>query len=322
MIRALTLGGRLPASLFVAAALFAVCALVVPRFATAGNLDNLTRVAAILAIAACGQALVLVVGAIEFSFGSSVALASVAAVLVLPEAGPVAAFLAAFATVLAVSGLNGVLVGYVALPPVVVTLGTLMIAHGIAATLAGGLPIDATPSAVFSFPATGRIAGISVAVWVAGLSLLVLALLLSRTVLGRRLILVGANEEAARLSGIPIARAKLLAYVLAGAFCGLAAIVLTSRVGSGQPNLMPNLPFLTIAACAVGGIPLSGGRGTASEVLAGVAIVAMLNNATILLNYPSAVQLLLTAAVIVGAVAVQAEALRGVLARSLRRARP
>lgn len=305
---------RLPASLVVAAALFTLFALVVPRFGTPGNLENLARVAAILAIASCGQALVLVIGAIEFSFGSAVALASVVAVLVLPEAGPVAAFAAAFLTVVAISSLNGALVGYAALPPVVVTLGTLMVAHGAAATLAGGLPIDAAPSDVFRWPATGRIAGISVPVWLAAASLLVLAFLLSRSVLGRRLFLAGANPEAARLSGVRLARTRLAAYVLAGAFCGLAAIILTSRVGSGQPNLMPNLPFLTIAACAVGGIPLSGGRGTALEVLAGVAVVAMLNNATILLNYPPAVQLLLTAGVIVGAVLVQSDAVRRVFA--------
>ena len=306
---------RVPASVWVAIAVFGLCAILVPRFVTLGNLSNLSRVAAILAIASCGQALVLVLGAIEFSFGAAVGLASVAAVLVLPEGGPFAAFAAAFLTVLAISSTNGALVGYALLPPVVVTLGTLMIAHGIAATLAGGLPIDASPSAVLRFPATGRIAGVSAPVWIAALSLCALATVLSRSVLGRQIFLVGANAEAARMSGIRVARTRFLAYVLAGAFCGLAAIILTSRVGSGQPNLMPNLPFLTIAACAVGGMPLTGGRGSAIEVLAGVAIVSMLNNATILLNYPPAAQLLLTAAVIVGAVAVQMDALRHAFAR-------
>lgn len=296
---------HLPISLAIALAFFVICALFVPRFASSGNLENVARIAAILAIVACGQAIVLILGGIEFSFGSSVALASVATVLLLPVTGPLLAFLAGITVVLLVGVLNATLIAGVGLPAVVVTLGSLMIAHGLAASLAGGLPIDAVPSPLFRWPALGRVFGIPVAVAVAAIALFCLWVILARTELGRRLYLVGANPSAARLSGIGVKGTMFTGYVLAGLFTGVASVILTSRVGSGQPNLMPDLPFQTIAACAIGGIPLTGGRGSVIQVIAGVAIIAMLNNAVVLLNYPVAIQQLLIALVIVISVVMQ-----------------
>ena len=130
-------------------------------------------------------------------------------------------------------------------------------------------------------------------------------LLLAHTRAGRLWYLVGANGTAARLSGITVWRSVLAGYLLAGAFCALAAVILTSRVASGQPGLAPNLPFETIAACAVGGIPLAGGQGRAVQTLCGVLVIAMLNNAVVLLNLPVAYQQLMIAAVILGAVILQ-----------------
>lgn len=296
---------HIPVSVVIALVFFVLCALFVPRFANPGNLENVARIAAILAIVACGQAIVLILGGIEFSFGSSVALASVVTVMLLPSVGPVIAFLTGIAVVVFVGALNATLVAGIGLPAVVVTLGTLMIGHGLASSLAGGLPIDAAPSPLFRWPAVGEVMGIPVAVLFAAIALLCLWGLLAHTELGRRFYLVGANASAARLSGIGVKRTLFTGYVLAGLFAGVASVILTSRVGSGQPNLMPDLPFQTIAACAIGGIPLTGGRGSTIQVIAGVAIIAMLNNAVVLLNFPVAIQQLLIALVIVVSVIMQ-----------------
>lgn len=299
--------GRLnpPAAVWVVLLLFCVFALAVPRFASAGNLENLLRVGSILGIAACGQTIVLILGGIEFSFGASAALASVVTVLALPSAGVVGGFAAGAAAVLVVGLVNGTLVARFSLPPFLVTLGMLMVAGGGAAVLAGGLPIDAPPSDAFSWPARGRVAGIPVPILAAAASFALLHLLLAHTRAGRLWYLVGANGTAARLSGITVWRSVLAGYLLAGAFCALAAVILTSRVASGQPGLAPNLPFETIAACAVGGIPLAGGQGRAVQTLCGVLVIAMLNNAVVLLNLPVAYQQLMIAAVILGAVILQ-----------------
>lgn len=296
---------RPPLSAAIALAVFVLFALLVPRFATFGNLENVARIAAILCIAACGQAIVLILGGIEFSFGSSVALASVVTVLALPFGGTLPAFAAGAAVVLAVGAVNGLLVSRFELPSFLVTLGTLMIGAGLASTIAGGLPIDAPASDAFAWLARGRIAGVPVPIVVAALAVAVLYGLLAHTRLGRFWYLAGANPDAARLAGVNVRRALFSGYVVAGGFCAVTALILTSRVASGQPNLAPNLPFETIAACAIGGIPLAGGQGRASQVVCGVVIVAMMNNAVVLLNLPVAWQRLMIAVVIVGAVLLQ-----------------
>lgn len=306
---------RLPASAWIVLGIAVLFALLVPRFGTLGNLENVLRVASILCIVACGQAIVLILGGIEFSFGASAALASVITVLVLPAVGPVGAFACGAASVVAIGAVNGGLVALFRLPPFIVTLGMLMIASGLAASIVGGLPIDAPPSELFSWPARGRVLGVPVPILAAIACLVLLHLLLTWSRIGRLWYLAGSNYEAARLSGLDVRLAVFSGYFAAGCFCALTAIILTSRVASGQPSLAPNLPFESIAACAIGGIPLAGGQGHAVQVACGVLVVAMMNNAVVLLNYPVAMQQLLMAAVIIGAAAMQraeiADLLRG-----------
>lgn len=292
---------RPPAAAWVALALVLLASVAVPRFATLGNLENVLRVASILCIVSCGQAVVLILGGIEFSFGSSVALASIATILALPAHGAVGGFSAGIAVVLGVGVLNGFLVAWLELPAFIVTLGMLMALAGLASTLAGGLPIDAPESAAFAWPASGRVFGIPVPIIAAASSLVVLHTLLSYSRIGRIWYLAGSNTLAARLSGLPVRSAILAGYLAAAGFCAIGAVILTSRVGSGQPQLAPNLPFETIAACAIGGIPLAGGRGRASQVVCGVAIVAVMNNLVVLLNLPVADQQILMAGIILGA---------------------
>lgn len=298
-------GLRPPAILIVTVLLFALACVLVPRFGTLGNVENVLRIAAILGIVACGQAIVIILGGIEFSFGASVALASVAIVMALPQAGEPGAFAAGIVLILVIGMTNGALVARFSVPPVIATLGMLMIASGLAAWLAGGLPIDAPPSDTFSWPARGRLFGVPVPILLAVAAFTVLHLLLSTSRLGRGWYLVGANATAARLAGLPVRRIVFLGYTVAGLFCALGAVILTSRVGSGQPMLAPNLPFETIAACAIGGLPLSGGRGNVLQVACGVLIVAMLNNVVVLLNFTTAYQLILLGLLVVVAVLLQ-----------------
>jgi len=296
---------RPPAILIVTALLFGLAALAVPRFGTLGNVENVLRIAAILGIVACGQAIVVILAGIEFSFGASAALASVVIVMALPTAGVIGAFLLGGLLIVAIGMVNGLLVARFSVPPVIATLGMLMIASGLAAWLAGGLPIDAPPSDAFSWPARGRVLGIPVPILIAAAAFAMLHVLLARSRLGRGWYLVGANATAARLAGLSVPRLVFSGYAVAGLFCALGAVILTSRVASGQPMLAPNLPFETIAACAVGGLPLGGGRGNVLQVACGVLIVAMLNNIVVLLNLPTAYQLILLGTLVVTAVLLQ-----------------
>jgi ribose/xylose/arabinose/galactoside ABC-type transport system permease subunit len=312
---------RPPAISIATFALFVLACILIPRFGTFGNLENVLRIAAILGIVACGQAIVIILGGIEFSFSASVALCSVVVVSVLPQVGVPLAFAIGALGIVATGITNGFLVARFAIPAVIVTLGMLMILSGVAAWLAGGLPIDAPPSNVFAWLSRGRILGIPVPIGMAGLSFLALHLLLAHSHRGRIWYLVGANPVAARLAGINVERAILSGYAVAAVFCALGAIILTSRVGSGQPSLAPNLSFETIAACAIGGLPLSGGRGRVIQVACGVLIVAMLNNAVVLLNLPVAYQLIVMGGLVLAAVLLQRDwttsslRLRGLLER-------
>jgi ribose/xylose/arabinose/galactoside ABC-type transport system permease subunit len=310
---------HLPSSLLVLVILFVAFSLLVPRFMTEGNLINVLRIGSILALAACGQMIVLIIGGIEFSMGSSVALVSVVTVLALPELGLPAAFLAGAASAIAIGVINGILVARFNIPAFLVTLGMLMVVHGLASVLIGGMPLDAPPSETFFWLANGSFFGIPTPIVLAGASLITLHLLLSRSVLGRTWYLIGSNPRAALTAGINVTARTFWAYVIAGGFCALAGLTLTSRVASGQPNLFPGLPFETIAACAVGGIPLSGGKGTVLQVLAGVLIIAMLNNIVVLLNLSSALQQLVIAGVMIVAVLAQHDQIN--LSRALARFR-
>ena len=296
---------RVPASAWGALGLYAIFALTVPRFGSLANMQNLLRVASILGIAACGQAIVILLGGIEFSFGSSVGLASIVTVLAVPPLGVAGAFLAGACVVIAIGLVNGVLIAWFRIPPFIVTLGMLMAVFGLAATLAGGLPIDAPAGDSFTWVARGRLQGVPVPVFLAIGAATVLHGLLTRTGIGRRWALVGSNAAAARRAGIAVPATIIAGYGAAAAFCALGAVIYTSRVASGQPALAPNLAFDTIAACAIGGLSLAGGQARTSQVVSGVLILAALNNAVVLLNFPTASQQLLTAAILIAAVLVQ-----------------
>jgi ribose/xylose/arabinose/galactoside ABC-type transport system permease subunit len=296
---------QLPRSIWVLAVIAAICWMLLPGFSSVGNVTNVLRVAAILALATYGQTIVLISGGIEFSIGSSVALCSVTSVLALQHWPLGAAFLVGFITILAIGIVNGLLISYLQLSAFLVTLGMLLLVHGVAAIAVGGLPVEAPDREGIHALSGGGILGIPIPVLLAAAGAIVLHLLLERTVLGRSWFLIGSNVVAARTTGIKVRRDMFLAYFIAACFVCIAGLILTSRVAAGEPNLYPTLPFESMAACAIGGIPLSGGRGSALNAVIGVLIVAVLNNAIVLLNYPAFTQLALLGVIMIGAVIAQ-----------------
>lgn len=300
--------GRLrmvPKSLWVLVVQFAVFSLLVPNFFAVSNFENILRVSSILMLASLGQAIAIILAGVEFSVGSAVALCSIVAVFAVQSVSVPMAFAAGFVIVLVIGAINGTLIAYAKLPPFLATLAMLMLVHGVASLAVGGLPIEAPVSESFYWMGRGKAFGIPVPILLAAFGLVVHYILLSKTTFGRQIYLVGSNERAAHLSGIAVNRIKFLGYVAAAGFVAVSGLILTSRVASGQPNLIPNLPFETISACAVGGLSLAGGRGSTLQVLVGVLIIAMLNNSIVLLNLPTAFQLAVLGFVIIAAVVLQ-----------------
>jgi ribose transport system permease protein len=293
---------RVPPVLWVGVALFVLCSLAAPRFATASNLFNLSRVASILLLASLGQGLVIVVRGIDFSVGSGVALFSVVAVVAASSYGTGGALALGILAVLALGLLNGLLVGMLRVPPFLATLGSMIAVHGLCGALVGGMPLDAPAGIDFSVLAQSTWLSLPIPLWLATGAFAAIGFTMRYTRFGRECVALGSNPAAAHLAGIPVRRRVMQTYLLNALLVAGAGAVLTSRLGSGQPNLYPGLPFEAIAACAIGGISLSGGKGGAVHVLIGVLMLSMIVNALVLINLPSLVQNMVLGVVVVGAV--------------------
>jgi ribose transport system permease protein len=275
-----------------------------PGFATGGNLANLAARGARLLILAVGMTLVIVLGMIDLSVGSMMALAAVAAASAARACGDtaagVAAGLAAGLCCGAMCGAaNGLLVMGLRIPSFIATLGTLGIYRGIAQSTTGAVAVPAPALQAFR----GEVMGVP---WVVLTALLVLAggsLLLHRTRFGRHTYAIGGNRAAALLSGVPVTRHVVLGYALAGLLWGLGVLFYCAQGGSGDPNEYKGLELDVIAAVVIGGGSLSGGIGTLSGSVAGTFTILLLRNAIVLAGIKPLLQDALIGAVVILAVA-------------------
>jgi ribose/xylose/arabinose/galactoside ABC-type transport system permease subunit len=264
---------------------------------------------------ALGMTTVVVTGGIDLSVGSVMGLAAIVAGLVLQDAEPWwLAMAAGLATGFAAGAVNGVLIAWLGLPPFVVTLGTLSIGRSLAVVLSQNKMIyDFGPDADTIFAiGGGQILGIANPVWVLLALTVVFAAVLHLTRWGRHLYAIGGNEQAARVSGINVGRYKILIYTYAGALSGLAGLVISSRIGSGQPGLGVGYELDAIAAAVIGGTSLSaGGIGTIPGTIAGALIIGVLNNTLDLVNVSAYWQQIIKGLIIVGAVVLDQRKNRG-----------
>jgi ribose transport system permease protein len=267
--------------LFVPAILLALLvylSLSADGFLDTDNLTNIILQGSILAVVAFGMTFVILAGELDLSVGSGVALVSVVAALVMRDTGSVLlGVLAGFGSGVVLGFVNGVIVTRLEVPSFIATLGTLVIAHGIALALTNGAVIGQLPESIGAL-ASDRFLGIRWLIWLVAVVFVALYLLQRKTTFGIRVMSVGGNREAARLSGINVDNVKLMCFVLSGATVGIAGIALTSRVSSGQPNAGGLLALTAIAAVVVGGTSLLGGRGSVAKTLWGVLLLSVLDN--------------------------------------------
>jgi len=294
------------------AAMLVAGTVLIPGFASAANLTTILLHASINAIIALGMTFVIVTAGIDLSVGSIVALAGVLAARTLTSTallgavGPVGAALLAIAVGLGVGAalglLNGGAVAYLRVAPFIVTLATMTIARGTARLVTGGVPVgypdpgDAGYAAKVAaldvlhglgggrLPVPGLPGGFPVPALVMLLVIAVGAFVLTRTRFGRYVYAVGGNEEASRLSGVPVPFVKLAVYTIAGACSGLAAVLLVGQLRSGGPDAGTFYELNAIAAAVIGGTSLLGGTGTAWGTLIGALLLGVLNNALDLLG--------------------------------------
>jgi len=293
-------------------ALFLFSWIIAPGSVSRSSIDALLPFAGILAIAAVGQTLVVMLRGIDLSLPGMVTLGALISSQYaadhdsLPRALIVVALVA-----LAVGLVNGIAVTFFSVTPLVATLAVNAGLLGIATWYTGGTPSRA-PDGVASF-SLDKTVGISNTVWLAIGLVVVAAIATSRTAWGRRVVLVGANEHAARAAGVRVSVVQISGYMAAALCYAGAGVVLAGFVGSPNTNAGNSYLLPAIAAVVVGGTALTGGRGSVVGSAVGALFLSQLTQLVLSLGAPSSTQLLLQAAVI--AVAILAQ---GVDVRSLR----
>lgn len=275
-------------------ALIALCGLlsVMPLtrqyFLTVKNMFNVLRQISTNMLIACGMTMVIILGGIDLSVGSVVALSGVlAAGCVSRYSLPLGvALLVGLLIGVAVGAFNGYVISRTTIPPFIVTLATMNIARGLAGVYTGGSPVRVVTDE-WQFLGAGYLAGIPVPVIIMFVVFIISLLILNKTKFGRHVYAVGGNQTAARFSGINVRKVTFLVYLYTGVMASLSGIILASRMYSGQPTAGEGAEMDAIAAVVVGGTSMSGGSGKLGGTLIGALIIGILNNGLNLMNVNS-----------------------------------
>ncbi len=287
---------------------------VTPHFATMQTLSvNLTQVCTIV-IVGVGMTLVIATGGIDLSVGALMAIAgAMSPMFFTGQLFPVPNIYVGIALgiifpiiIAGFFGLfNGWLINRFSIQPIIATLVLFIAGRGIAQVSTNGdLQVFKVPE--FQAIAIGRVLGVPFQVWIMVVVVIIAAFVLRRTVFGRQVLAVGGNEEAARLSGVPVKRVKLIVYTVSGICSGIAGLIVIAMNSAADANLIGlGMELDAIAAVAVGGTLLTGGRATILGTLLGALIIQLVRYTLLANGVPDAAALVVKAGLIVLAVWLQ-----------------
>ncbi len=276
-------------------------------FLTYHNFKIIFTQTVIVAVGALGMTMIIVSGGIDLSVGSTIALTSVVGALLIQKGWGAAGTVGAMILSGAAIGLaNGAAIAGLRMTPFIITLGTLGVARGTAKWLADNQTVnyDSSPINTWMTTVDPFSYALPAGVWVTLALAVITSLLLRHTVFGRHVFALGSNEATARLCGVPTTRLKILIYVLAGAFFGLAGLFQLSRLRQGDPTVAVGLELDIIAAVIIGGASLNGGVGTVLGSMIGALIMAVLRNGSQQMGWPTYFQEIIIGLVIIVAVFV------------------
>ncbi|HTO67646.1 MAG TPA: ABC transporter permease [Bradyrhizobium sp.] len=265
-------------------------------FLTRGNFEVILQNSAVQCVVAIGMTFVILIGSIDLSVGSVMALVGTLSALASTEIGGSAFFLTPLIG-LVIGYVNGAVFVYGRIPSFVVTLGMLSIARGLVLIIGGGWPVPIPFDGLF---ANVGIPPVPIYI-VIGLAL-VAAFVLNHTTFGRYALAIGGDEEKARMLGLPVNKVKIIIYCMSGALAGLGGGILTAQIGSGSPTMGTGFELTAISAVVIGGTALTGGRGSILGTIVGSLVMSTLANGLIILGVSTDVQIVLTGIVLVGAV--------------------
>ena len=270
------------------------------------NALNIGRASAYTGVAAAITTLVLVGGALDLSIAAVMALTSVVAARLLAEGLPLWLTIVCCLGVGAAVGIvNGGIVTYIGINPLIVTIGTQFIVRGIAYALTvveGGELLITDRN--FLYIGQESVLGLPVSVWLLLATLLIVGWVMSRTTFGRHVYALGGNPQAARLAGVPVNRRKMAIYILSGTGAAFSGIVLGSYTGAGIAYAAMGAELTVIGAVILGGTSLLGGYGSVFGTFLGIAILGVINNGIVLLGLGNHWQLIVTGSILLLAVAI------------------
>ena len=280
-----------------------------PDFLKRSNLLAIVDRIVVIAVIAIGMTMVIITAGIDLSVGSLIALAAVISTLLMKKMGGLEAsgwdvllgFLIGIMACGVIGGLGGFIVARFKVAPFITTLGIMMMARGLAFMITGGFSIYQVPKAL-PWLGQGRSLGVPNTVILLVVLYVAAHIFMAHTRMGRYIYAVGGNEEAARLSGVPVKFVIVFVYVISSLAAGLGGCIQASQLNTGTPNIGIMYELYVIAAVVVGGTSLSGGTGRILGTLIGAFIISVIQNGMNLLGIESYTQQVVLGAVILGAV--------------------
>jgi erythritol transport system permease protein len=324
-IRAVLLQGR---AFFALIAIIIVFSALSPNYFSVNNLLQMSAHVAVFAILALGMLMVILNGGIDLSVGSTVGISGIIAgalmqgvdipalgIKLFPSVWVV--LVIALASGALVGAVNGLLISRFKVAPFVATLGMLYVVRGAALLITGGLTYPSLQGQAnlgntgFNYLGFNRVFGVPIGVLIMLVLAIVASVLLNRTVFGRWLYASGGNARAAELSGIPVKRVQIRAYVISGVCAAMAGVIIASELTSANPTAGETFELTAIAAVVIGGASLMGGRGTVRGTLLGAFVIGFLSDGLVIIGVSEYWQMIFKGAVIVLAVLLNAVQYKG-----------
>lgn len=302
--------GVLPFIVLIATLFFS---LTTENFLTQQNLLSVSRQSTYLMLISMGQMVVLLTAGLDLSVGVMIAMSSVTSSFVMVSLWTgfgsgwdaiILGCLAGLGSSIVIGMINGIGVAYLRVAPFVMTLAMSSIVFGLALTITGGTPIYGMPEVFANTIGYGSLFGIPISVLITAFSIACMYVMMSWTPMGRYLYAIGGNVRAAELSGINTKVYIFFAYIISSICTGVAALMLTARLESGESNIGTDYPLLSIAACAIGGVSLLGGVGRLQNVIFGAFFIILIQNGMNLLRINSYLQLVAVGVLLVLAIIV------------------
>lgn len=290
-----------------------------PAMVSGGNIVNIMKQTSLFFFVAAAQLVVIITRGFDLSVGANVSLVSVVSSMVMTSllpslgigAGVFAGICAGLLIGATVGALNGILVAYMRINPFIVTLATMSIFTGVATTVSGGFPIFNLPDA-FSFALNqARVLWLPIPLVIAAGVAWGLHFMLTQTVHGRVLYVLGDNNAVAHVSGRRVREHLFFAYVTSGVLAAIAGLLMTAQTGSGEPNLGTSLVLSSIAAAVIGGASLRGGTGSISAPVYGALLITCLSIGMNLQQVNGALQPVVIGGILIFGAALDAYRRRG-----------